>query len=74
MADGQCPHQVQTVVHQRFRGERCTKRAQALDDGLHTGLADIGKLIHRKVDALVQRATVNPLLARVPTFHGRRIQ
>src|SRR5262249_54940927 len=69
IANSQCPHEVQTVIHQRLWSERGTKRAQALDYGLHTWLGDIRKLIHGKVDALVQSAPINPLLTRVPAFY-----
>src|SRR5207302_11035817 len=68
-------HQVYALVHQLLRRQRAARLAgQPVDDGSHAWVTHIAEFLRNEVNALDERAAVNPLQALMPALDRGRLQ
>ena len=65
---------LQAAVHHFTRGDGRANVGQFFDDVLDAGELGVAEEVGGEVDAMHQRAAINPLLAGVPSFDGGRVQ
>ena len=66
-------NEVEAVLDELGGRESAVGGGNALDHVLDAGLGGVAELVYSVVDALVESAAVDPLLAGVPPFHGGRV-
>ena len=62
------------LVHHLLRRHHRSELRQPVNDLANSRLVHVAHEVRREVDAVHQRAAVDPLPARVPSFHRRRVE